>query len=88
MAGYEKKDMSGSLFKNDRKEKDSHPDFQGDIIIDGKHYWLSGWVKEGQKGKFFSLAAKPKEQRREEIRSGHREPRNSRAIDLDEDIPF
>lgn len=85
---YEKKDMSGSLFKNDRKEKDSHPDFQGDIIIDGKHYWLSGWVKEGAKGKFFSLAAKPKEQRREEIRNGHREERNRKPLDMDDDLIF
>lgn len=85
---YEKKDMSGSLFKNDRKEKDSHPDYQGDIIIDGKHYWLSGWIKEGQKGKFFSLAAKPKEQRREEIRSGHRDDRNRKPFDADEDLIF
>lgn len=85
---YEKKDMSGSLFKNDRKEKDSHPDYQGDIIIDGKHYWLSGWIKEGQKGKFFSLAAKPKEQRREEIRNGHRDDRNRKPFDADEDLIF
>lgn len=85
---YEKKDMSGSLFKNDRKEKESHPDYQGDIIIDGKHYWLSGWIKEGQKGKFFSLAAKPKEQRREEIRSGHRDDRNRKPFDADEDLIF
>lgn len=89
MSNYEKRDMSGSLFNNDRKEKDSHPDFQGDIVIEGKHYWLSAWVKEGAKGRFFSLSAKPKEQRREEIKKGYKQERRSNPLDdLDDEIPF
>ena len=58
---YEKRDMSGSLFKNDRKEKDTHADYRGEIRIDGKDYWLSCWIKEGKNGKFLSLAAKLKD---------------------------
>lgn len=88
---YEKKNMSGSLFKNTRKEKDSHPDYQGDLIIDGTHYWLSGWLKEGSQGKFFSLAVKPKEQRREEIKKNAAPDRESRGygvVDDDSNFPF
>ena len=32
----------GILSRNERKEKDSHPDFVGSINVDGKDYWLSG----------------------------------------------
>lgn len=57
---------SGALFPNE-KTKDSHPDYRGTINIDGKDYWISGWIKvsgpnsknPGQK--FMSLAATPKD---------------------------
>lgn len=58
---------SGILSRNERKEKDTHPDFKGSINIEGVEYWLSGWVKEGRDGtkmagkKFFSLSAQIKE---------------------------
>ena len=57
----------GALFINDRKESDSHPDLSGNINIDGKEYWLSGWTKRTETGAFkvLSLSVKPKEQRQQ-----------------------
>lgn len=57
----ERLDNSGALFRNDRKEKDTHPTHTGQALIDGREYWISAWVKEGQNGRFFSLAFKPKD---------------------------
>jgi hypothetical protein len=48
------KEGSFSLFKNNRKTTDKHPDYTGSVMINGKERWLSAWVKEGPKGKFFS----------------------------------
>jgi hypothetical protein len=52
--------MRGVLFKNDRKDSDRHPDYKGNAEVDGVHYWLSAWIKDGKSGKFMSLAFTPK----------------------------
>ena len=53
---------TGALFKNDKKEKPSHPDYRGDCTINGRKFWMSAWIKEGQKGKYMSLAFRPAEE--------------------------
>lgn len=56
------KELSGTLSRNKRKEKDSHPDYNGSALIEGVEYWISGWVKDGDDGKWLSLSFKPKDQ--------------------------
>src|SRR5690348_13170275 len=61
---YEMKPNSGSLFKNDRKESDSHPDYKGQALIEGVNYWLDAWINTTNSGdKYMSLKLKPKEAR-------------------------
>ena len=64
---YEKKDNSGTLGVNKRKEKDTHPDQSGTCVIDGVEYWISGWIKQnGSTGEeFLSLAFKRKDAQQE-----------------------
>lgn len=81
---YEQKDNSGSLFKNDKREKDSHPHAKGSALIDGVEYWVSAWTKEGQKGKFQSLSFQRKEQRQAAPQQASRPA----PQELDDEIPF
>jgi len=48
---YEAKPGTFSLFKNDKKESDKHPDYRGDgKDADGNAIWVSAWLKEGKSG--------------------------------------
>lgn len=52
---YNKKENTGVLFKNDKKEKEKQPDYTGSALIDGKTIRISAWINEGTKGKYMSL---------------------------------
>lgn len=74
---YEHKDGSGSLFRNDKGDNASRPDYRGDLMVGGTLYEVAGWIKESSNGnKFLSLSAKPKDAK---------EPKKVKEA---EDIPF
>ena len=79
----EQRDNSGVLFANDKREKESHPNYKGNIRVDGKDYWISGWIKEGKNGKFMGLAVSPKEEQAQP----QSKPK-AKIEDMDSDIPF
>ena len=60
----EQRDNSRALSKNMDKSKPNAntkwPSYKGTARMDGKDYWISGWVKGGTRRKFLSLAVKPK----------------------------
>lgn len=80
-------DNSGAVFKNDRKTEDRHPDYKGDAEVDGKKFWVSGWIKtagpnaKNPGSKFMSLAFTPKDSKPEYQPS-------TPTADLEDDIPF
>jgi len=85
MAGYEQRDNNGSLFKNEKKTAEKHPDYKGSAMVDGVEYWLSAWVKTGKNGKFMSLSLEKKDSNASsnKSRSSREEP-----ADDDSDMPF
>ena len=46
-------------------------------MIEGRKYWLNGWIKENDRGKWLSPSAKPAEERKETV-----------AATLNDDILF
>jgi hypothetical protein len=77
-----RKDNSGVLFSNDKREKETAPHYKGNITVAGVDYWLSAWVKEGKNGKFMGLAVNPKD-----AQPPAANPRKASNI-TDDDLPF
>lgn len=70
----------GALFKNDRKEKETHPDYKGSMTVEGKEYWASGWVKvTSNGGKYLSISLTAKEAKSEAVQE---------VPQVDDEIPF
>ena len=81
---YEHKPDSGSLFKNDRREKDTHPHAKGSALIGGVEYWVSAWTNEGNSGRYQSL----KFSRKDENTAPNPGVPDVPPPDFDDDLPF
>jgi hypothetical protein len=85
----------GVLFRNDKGDNESRPDYRGKLNIEGTEYWISGWVKTPKSGgqKFLSLTVKPVEQQQAPPRPapGPSYPSQAKPEPVDDDvdsIPF
>jgi uncharacterized protein (DUF736 family) len=75
------REMLGALFKNKDKRQDNHPDYRGDVMIEGQTYEVAGWIKTSEKaGTYMSLSLKPAQNRTQ--RAMDRRPA------AEPDIPF
>jgi hypothetical protein len=75
----------GSIWKNEKKESDKHPDFTGSLDVNGVEYWVSAWKRKPDakpKAPALSFSIKPKEQKPKE-----QEPKTDGEF-FDDDIPF
>jgi hypothetical protein len=87
---YEQKDNTGSLFKNDRKEQDTHADYRGSALIGGVEYWVDAWINTSSSGaKYMSLRYKLKNGVANPGRGSDYQSHNPPApADLDDEVPF
>jgi len=91
MADYDNTNR-GSIWKNDKKETDKHPDFTGTLNVDGHDYWVSAWKrKEGasDKAPALSFSVKKKDGKAAPASGSRGAPASRRRDELDDDaIPF
>lgn len=77
-------ELQGSLFKNDKKTTDSHPDYKGSAQVNGEEFWLSAWINTSKDGakKYMKLKFEPKQ--------AQESPANTVTLsdDTDDDLPF
>lgn len=89
---------SARSFQNARKEKDTHPDLDGEGEIDCPHcnrsigFWVKTWRKMGGKGEWFSHAFKiktgaPAQDRQPSLDQSPKTKDEPRGF-LNDEIPF
>lgn len=83
---WEQRDNSGSLWKNDDKTEDSHPNAKGTVMVGGVEYWVSAWTKTTKTGdKFQSLSFKKKDAPKPAEKASDR---LKQRVEEEDDLPF
>jgi uncharacterized protein (DUF736 family) len=73
----------GVLFKVEGRRSSNHPNYTGNINIDGEERDLAAWVRKSKKGKIFiSIKVEEPEDLTEEIED------EAVEVESDDDIPF
>lgn len=86
---YEMRPNTGSLFRNDKKESDTHADYKGSAQIAGTDMWVDAWINESSSGvKYMSLKFKVKDQTFSATPPKGTATEPMTAADLDDDVPF
>ncbi len=77
----------GTLGRNDKRKSENSPEYSGKINVNGVEYWLSGWVKEGSRGRFFSLSVKAVDGQQPARKEPAAQTRDGDSA-FDSDVPF
>jgi hypothetical protein len=84
----------GSIWKNDKKETETHPDFTGSLNVNGVEYWVSAWKRKpdaSDKAPALSFTVKPKEdsvKKPSTATNSNSAPQAKGSFDDSEEIPF
>jgi uncharacterized protein (DUF736 family) len=88
MADFELKDLTGNLFKNDKKGNEKAPDYRGECSVAGEKLSIAAWLKTSAKGtKYMSLSFSPPFEKSNQPTATRQAARDS-MDDLSDDVPF
>ena len=88
MSNYDNTNRA-TLWKNDKKTEDKHPDYKGQVNVEGVEYWMSGWINTAGENskrageKYISLRLEMKEGQQKPAP----QPQQAQQDPLD-DVPF
>lgn len=80
----------GAIWKNENKATDNHPDFKGNLNVNGQDFWVSAWKRrpdDNPKSPALRFSIQPKTpaavpQEKPKL------PQKTEQPDFEDDIPF
>lgn len=90
MADYDNTNR-GSIWKNDKKAKDTHPDFTGSLNVNGVEFWVSAWKRKdgaAAKAPALSFSIKPKDDQPTKAEEAPKRRGSMSDLAMNDDIPF
>ncbi len=93
--GFDKTNK-GTLRKNDKKQEDWHPDYRGQVNVEGADFWIDATLKQWEDGtRYMALKVRRKEPRSDAAlapapaaRAPAREAPRQTRVQLDDEVPF
>lgn len=83
---YTPSEGKGTIFRNDRKAADNHPDWRGTAMVNGALVEIALWSREGKRGEFYSVSISNARERQPQPQR-EAAPRREEAP-MTDDIPF
>lgn len=88
-----------ALFKNKKKQAETHADLQGQVSIDGKGYWINVWYKVSKNGEKYLSGSMREKQAGAQAKTPSESTTNYKAakegwgtsnqpVPFDDEIPF
>lgn len=90
MSGFQQKDGTGALFRNEQKEAETHADYQGTLTLNGQEYWLNAWknTAKGSGKQYLGVTVKLKQKQNAAPQARQQAQQKTQDMDFDDDIPF
>ena len=89
---YKHKPNSGSIFRNDKRDKETSPHMRGDALIDGVEYWVAAWTNtkaDGERYQGLKFSRKDEQRQARPVQQPIAQP-NQSPLDgpFNDEIPF
>ena len=92
MAEYEVREGATNVFMNRDKKEDKHPDFRGQVLVDGKLKDIALWTREIRGGeRYYGVKiteGKPREKKVSQPEPSRQSREEIIAEQLNDEIPF
>jgi hypothetical protein len=77
MQKFQMKDGEGSLFKNEKKSKDTDAEYNGSVRVNGIDFTINAWKKQAKSGlSYLKMSVRPKSET------------NKRSAEFNDEISF